>query len=272
MYIELFVAAGQSTDLENSLKKAVEEIRGRVQRPDRVRLATVKIRPEAVDQLFRFVEEPLEKVPPHYRSLVNMLKKYNVTKLPAVVIDGVKVGEGEVNLANVLSVVQERARSEFPELSNIELMPSVATPSPPQPVAPVQPEARPLPEATQEPPRLPMPPEPPKPAVEAPPPEPPRLPMLPEPPKPIVEAPEPQRPPEVIPPPKPRVVETRFEQRPVEQLYKHIVTSVKLVLGRPDNCGECAYFGNLTSRCFLFGFAVSSPTSPPCKQYVRSGG
>ncbi|MEM1903621.1 MAG: hypothetical protein QXW44_08085 [Pyrobaculum sp.] len=253
MYIELFVAAGQSTDLENSLKKAVEEIRGRVQRPDRVRLATVKIRPEAVDQLFRFVEEPLEKVPPHYRSLVNMLKKYNVTKLPAVVIDGVKVGEGEVNLANVLSVVQERARSEFPELSNIELMPSVATPSPPQPVAPVQPEARPLPEATQEPPRLPMPPEPPKPAVEAPP-------------------PEPQRPPEVIPPPKPRVVETRFEQRPAEQLYRPIVASVKLVLGRPENCGECAYFGNLTTRCFLFGFAVSSPTSPPCKQYVRGGG
>ncbi|MEM4605195.1 MAG: hypothetical protein QXR68_07620, partial [Pyrobaculum sp.] len=73
-------------------------------------------------------------------------------------------------------------------------------------------------------------------------------------------------------PPKPRVVETRFEQRPVEQLYKPIVAPVKLVLGRPDNCGECAYFGNLTSRCFLFGFAVSSPTSPPCKQYVRGGG
>ncbi|MEM4082021.1 MAG: hypothetical protein QXK71_07395 [Pyrobaculum sp.] len=254
MYIELFVVAGQGADLENSLKKAVEEIRGRVQRPDRVRLATVKIRPEAVDQLFRFVEEPLEKVPPHYRSLVNMLKKYNVSKLPAVVIDGVKVGEGEVDLTNVLSIIQEKARSEFPELSSIELVPSVATPSPPQPVAPIQPEARPLPEATPEPPRRP-------PEV---------MPL--EPPKPIVEAPEPQRPPEVIPPPKPRVVETRFEQRPVEQLYKPIVAPVKLVLGRPDNCGECAYFGNLTSRCFLFGFAVSSPTSPPCKQYVRGGG
>jgi len=212
MYIELFVVAGQGADLENSLKKAVEEIRGRVQRPDRVRLATVKIRPEAVDQLFRFVEEPLEKVPPHYRSLVNMLKKYNVSKLPAVVIDGVKVGEGEVDLTNVLSIVQEKARSEFPELSSMELVPSVATPSPPQPVAPIQPEARPLPEATPEPPR-----------------RPPEIMPL-EPPKPIVEAPEPHRP------------------------------------------GECAYFGNLTSRCFLFGFAVSSPTSPPCKQYVRGGG
>ncbi|MEM4898041.1 MAG: hypothetical protein QXR18_07565, partial [Pyrobaculum sp.] len=228
MYIELFVVAGQGADLENSLKKAVEEIRGRVQRPDRVRLATVKIRPEAVDQLFRFVEEPLEKVPPHYRSLVNMLKKYNVSKLPAVVIDGVKVGEGEVDLTNVLSIIQEKARSEFPELSSIELVPSVATPSPPQPVAPIQPEARTLPEATPEPPRRPpevMPLEPPKPIVEAPPLEPP---------KPIVEAPEPHRPPEVIPPPKPRVVETRFEQRPVEQLYKPIVAPVKLVLGRPD--------------------------------------
>ncbi len=203
MYIELFVVAGQSVELENALKKVVEDLRGQVQRPDKVRLATVKIRPDAVDQVLRLVGEPPEKVPPHYRSLVNMLKKYGITKFPAVVVDGVKVGEGDVSLEDVLRAVQDRAKAEFPELATLELVPPKPTPAPIQPVI------------TQPPP-----------------------------------------PPPPSPPPQPR----------------QITAVVRLVLGRPDNCGECAYFGSMTSRCFLFGFAVANPASPPCKQYVRGGG
>jgi len=123
MYVELFVVAGQSVELESSLKKVVEDLRGQVQRPDKVRLATVKIRPDAVDQVLRLVGEPPEKVPPHYRSLVNMLKKYGISKFPAVVVDGVKVGEGDVNLEEVLRAVQARAKAEFPELAALELVP-----------------------------------------------------------------------------------------------------------------------------------------------------
>lgn len=259
MYIELFVVAGQSAELENALKKVVEELRAHVQRPDKVRLATVKIRPDAVEQVIKLVGEPPDKVPPHYRSLVNMLKKYGITKFPAVVVDGAKVGEGDLSIDAVLKAVQDRARAEFPELSTIELVPPRPTPAPIQPVEvrPLEPAPEPLkpPEPPRPPPvELPKPPEAPRP-VELPPPAPEAA--RPEPPRlPAAEAP-PARPPE-----PPRLVEA---PRPLTAV-------VKLVLGRPDNCAECAYYGQLTSRCFLFGFTISNPASPPCKQYVRSGG
>jgi hypothetical protein len=250
MYVELFVVAGQSAELESSLKKVVEDLRGQVQRPDKVRLATVKIRPDAVDQVLRLVGEPPEKVPPHYRSLVNMLKKYGISKFPAVVVDGVKVGEGDVNLEEVLRAVQGRAKAEFPELAALELVPPKPTPAPIQPVI------------SQPPPPPPPPPSPPPPPL--PPPSEVR-PLEPPPveqkqvfePRPSAETPPPPPPPPPLPPPPPP---------------RQITAVVKLVLGRPDNCGECAYFGSMTSRCFLFGFAVTNPASPPCKQYVRSGG
>jgi hypothetical protein len=246
MYVELFVVAGQSVELENSLKKVVEDLRGQVQRPDKVRLATVKIRPDAVDQVLRLVGEPPEKVPPHYRSLVNMLKKYGISKFPAVVVDGVKVGEGDVNLEDVLRAVQARAKAEFPDLAALELVPPKPTPAPIQPVI-----SQPPPPPPPPPPLPPSPPLPPPSEVR---------PLEPPPvePKPVFEPPPS---PETPPPPPPPLPPPR-----------QITAVVKLVLGRPDNCGECAYFGSMTSRCFLFGFAVTNPASPPCKQYVRSGG
>jgi hypothetical protein len=242
MYVELFVVAGQSVELENSLKKVVEDLRGQVQRPDKVRLATVKIRPDAVDQVLRLVGEPPEKVPPHYRSLVNMLKKYGISKFPAVVVDGVKVGEGDVNLEDVLRAVQARAKAEFPELAALELVPPKPTPAPIQPVIsqPPPPPPPPLPPPSEVRPLEPPPVEQ-KPVFE---------------PRPSAETPLPPPPPPPPPLPPPR----------------QMTAVVKLVLGRPDNCGECAYYGSMTSRCFLFGFAVTNPASPPCKQYVRGGG
>ena len=253
MYVELFVVAGQSVELENSLKKVVEDLRGQVQRPDKVRLATVKIRPDAVDQVLRLVGEPPEKVPPHYRSLVNMLKKYGLSKFPAVVVDGVKVGEGDVNLEEVLRAVQARAKAEFPELAALELVPPKPTPAPIQPVISLPPPPPPPP---------PSPPPPPlPPPSEVRPLEPPPVEQ-----KPVFEPwPSAETPPPPPPPPPPPLT-------PPPPPPRQITAVVKLVLGRPDNCGECAYFGSMTSRCFLFGFAVTNPASPPCKQYVRGGG
>jgi hypothetical protein len=246
MYVELFVVAGQSVELESSLKKVVEDLRGQIQRPDKVRLATVKIRPDAVDQVLRLVGEPPEKVPPYYRSLVNMLKKYGISKFPAVVVDGVKVSEGDVNLEEVLRAVQARAKAEFPELAALELVPPKPTPAPIQPVV------------SQPPPPPPPPPSPP------PPPLPPQSEVRLLEPLPVEQKPvfEPRPSAETPPPPPP----------PLPPPPRQITAVVKLVLGRPDNCGECAYFGSMTSRCFLFGFAVTNPGSPPCKQYVRGGG
>jgi hypothetical protein len=248
MYIELFVVAGQSVELENALKKVVEDLRGQVQRPDKVRLATVKIRPDAVDQVLKLLGESPEKIPPHYRSLVNMLKKYGISRFPAVVIDGVKIGEGNVSLEDVLRVVQERAKAEFSELAALELVPPKPTPASIQPVISEPPPP-------PQPPPLPPPPPPPPPSV-------PEVRPLG---RPVVEQPpavETRPPP--LPPPQP--------SPPPSVVARQITAVVRLVLGRPDNCGECAYYGALTSRCFLFGFAVANPASPPCKQYVGSGG
>jgi hypothetical protein len=250
MYIELFVVAGQSVELENALKKVVEDLRGQVQRPDKVRLATVKIRPDAVDQVLKLLGEPPEKIPPHYRSLVNMLKKYGISRFPAVVIDGVKIGEGNVSLEDVLRAVQERAKAEFSELAALELVPPKPTPASIQPVI-------------SEPPPPPQPPPPPPPSL-----PPPSLPSGSEVrplERPVVEQqPAVETRPPPLPPPQP--------SPPPSVVARQITAVVRLVLGRPDNCGECAYYGALTSRCFLFGFAVANPASPPCKQYVRSGG
>ncbi|ABP49689.1 MULTISPECIES: hypothetical protein [Pyrobaculum] len=255
MYIELFVVAGQSAELENSLKKVVEDLRGQVQRPDKIRLATVKIRPDAVDQVLRLVGEPPERVPPHYRSLVNMLKKYGITRFPAVVVDGVKVGEGDVAVENVLRAIQDRARAEFPELASLELVPPRPTPAPVQPVVKELPPPQPV---ASPPPPPPAPPPPPPPPEITP-----------------VEAVSPRAEPKPIepsPPPPPPAIAPPPPLPPPPVAPRALTAVVKLVLGRPDNCGECAYYGQLTSRCFLFGFAVSNPASPPCKQYARSGG
>nr|KJR73464.1 MAG: hypothetical protein TU35_05750 [Thermoproteus sp. AZ2] len=268
MYIELFVISGRSQQLEESLKKAVEDIRSKVERRDRVRLATIKIRQDAADQILKFLDQPVERVPPHFRSLVSILKRYNVAAFPAVIVDGQKILEGREDVDAAVAAVYKRANEEF----GISLQPAAPTvPAPPKPVEAPQP----TPTEVQPPPPPPSPPPRPiaaevRPLVEAPPtPEaPPVAPPPPPPPKPVEAQPLPPRPsvvevqpsqPSVVAPPPPPPPATK----PLPSLPAKVV--VRLVLGRPDNCAECAYFGEATSRCYLFGLSVADPARPPCK-------
>jgi len=209
VYVELFVISGKSQELEESLKKAVEEIRSRVERRDRVRLATVKIRQDAAEQVVKMLDQPVERVPPHFRSLVTILKRYNIAAFPAVVIDGQKILEGTEDVSKALEAVYKKAGEEF----GVQLGPQ-APPAPQPPPAPSVP--------TQ-----PVQPVPPPPAPQV--------------------APQPILPP----PPSPRPAQLKV--------------SVRIAPGRPDDCRECAYYGEATSRCYLFGVAVPSPARPPCK-------
>jgi len=209
VYVELFVISGKSQELEESLKKAVEEIRSRVERRDRVRLATVKIRQDAAEQVVKMLDQPVERVPPHFRSLVTILKRYNIAAFPAVVIDGQKILEGTEDVSKALEAVYKKAGEEF----GVQLGPQAPPapqppPAPSVPTQPVQPVAP-----------------PPAPQV----------------------APQPVLPP----PPSPRPAQLKV--------------SVRIAPGRPDDCRECAYYGEATSRCYLFGVAVPSPARPPCK-------
>jgi len=209
VYVELFVISGKSQELEESLKKAVEEIRSRVERRDRVRLATVKIRQDAAEQVVKMLDQPVERVPPHFRSLVTILKRYNIAAFPAVVIDGQKILEGTEDVSKALEAVYKKAGEEF----GVQLGPQAPPapqppPAPSVPTQPVQPVAP-----------------PPAPQV----------------------APQPVLPP----PPSPRPAQLKV--------------SVRIAPGRPDDCRECAYYGEATSRCYLFGVAVPNPARPPCK-------
>ena len=266
MYVELFVISGKSQELEESLKKAIEEIRSKVERRDKVRLATVKIRQDAAEQVVKMLDLPVERVPPHFRSLVSILKRYNVTAFPAVVIDGQKVLEGAEDVARALEAVYRKASEEF----GVQLGPSaVAAPAAPtQPAAPPplppapQPQPPPPPPSVQPPPPVAQPEvrplaealKPPEPVQPPPPPPPPR----PEPPA----APSPQ-PPVAPPPPRPATPEAPVVAPPAPRPPPKV--SVRIVLGRPDDCRECAYFGEATSRCYLFGVAIADPAKPPCK-------
>lgn len=209
MYVELFVISGKSQELEESLKKAVEEIRSRVERRDRVRLATVKIRQDAAEQVVKMLDQPVERVPPHFRSLVTILKRYNIAAFPAVVIDGQKILEGTEDVSKALEAVYKKAGEEF----GVQLGPQAppAPQPPPAPSVPTQPV------------------------------------------QPVAPPPAPQVAPQPIlpPPPSPRPAQLKV--------------SVRIAPGRPDDCRECAYYGEATSRCYLFGVAVPSPARPPCK-------
>jgi len=209
VYVELFVISGKSQELEESLKKAVEEIRSRVERRDRVRLATVKIRQDAAEQVVKMLDQPVERVPPHFRSLVTILKRYNIAAFPAVVIDGQKILEGTEDVSKALEAVYKKAGEEF----GVQLGPQAppAPQPPPAPSVPTQPV------------------------------------------QPVAPPPAPQVAPQPIlpPPPSPRPAQLKV--------------SVRIAPGRPDDCRECAYYGEATSRCYLFGVAVPSPARPPCK-------
>ncbi len=272
MYVELFVISGKSQELEESLKKAIEEIRSKVERRDRVRLATVKIRQDAADQVVKMLDQPVERVPPHFRSLVSILKRYNITAFPAVVIDGQKILEGTEDVSKALNAVYKKAGEEF----GIQLGPQAAPPPPPPPSPPPPPPAPPAPTQPVQPVVAP-PPQPPvseiKPLEEAlkqaqqpPPQQPPSAPsvaqlppqpvQLPPPPQPQPPAPQPVQPPPQAPPPP---------VLPPPPRPAALKVSVRIMPGRPDDCRECAYYGEATSRCYLFSVAVSDPARPPCK-------
>ncbi|MEZ0248800.1 MAG: hypothetical protein ABWJ97_05955 [Thermoproteus sp.] len=260
MYVELFVISGRSQELEESLKKAIEEIRSKVERRDKVRLATVKIRQDAAEQVVKLIDQPVERIPPHFRSLVSILKRYNVTAFPAVVIDGQKVLEGVEDVPKALEAVYRRASEEF----GIQ----IGAPAPQAPPAPTPPPPATAP--APPPPPLPLPPAPTQPASEVkplaealpaqqpPPPQPPAQPAPP-PPQPVVQPPIAPQPPAQQPAPPPPLQMPSAPPRPPARAV------VRIVPGRPDDCRECAYFGEVTSRCYLFGLEVSDPARPPCK-------
>ena len=170
----MFTIAGRFLDLEQGVKRVVEELKKATDRPDRVRLAIIKLRPENVDQVLAMVETPIDRVPPNLRHLVLLLKRYGIKQLPAVVINGSLAFQGEVDASAVVSRIRQVAAEELglagpavtePAKPAIEVVEAQQVEAPQPPPEQPQPTPPPPPPETPPPPPPPPPAEAPKPPV-----------------------------------------------------------------------------------------------------------
>ena len=240
MYIKFYTISERFDEYEKSLKSLVENLRSQLSKmgenPDKVKLTIVKVKPETAAETAKYVGEKEErKIPPQLRYLISALRQDGIMMLPAMVINNKKIFEGEpMPMDQITTIILNEARTEF----SIELQPQKAAQQSPQPQQQLPP---PPPPPTQPQQQLPVSPPPPQPQL-PPPPTQPQQPLL------------------------DLMGQQSSRQSAVEGALRGVtVTGFKLVMGRPDNCNDCIYYGSTRGRCLLFGFKVGDPTHPPCK-------
>lgn len=236
MYIKFYTISERFDEYEKSLKSLVENLRSQLSKigenPDKVKLTIVKVKPETAAETMKYVGEKEEKrIPPQLRYLISALRQDGIMMLPAMVINNKKIFEGEpMPMDQITTIILNEAKTEF----SIELQPQKTTQQSPQTLPPPPPPVQPQ----QQPPMAPPPPQQ----------------QLPPPP------PQPQQPPLL------EMGQQQSRQSAVEGALRGVtVTGFKLVMGRPDNCNDCIYYGATRSKCLLFGFKVGDPAHPPCK-------
>ncbi len=237
MYIKFYTISERFDEYEKSLKSLVENLRSQLSKigenPDKVKLTIVKVKPETAAETMKYVGEKEEKrIPPQLRYLISALRQDGIMMLPAMVINNKKIFEGEpMPMDQITTIILNEAKTEF----SIELQPQKTTQQSPQTLPPPPPPVQPQ----QQPPMAPPPPQQ----------------QLPPPP------PQPQQPPLLD-----LMGQQQSRQSAVEGALRGVtVTGFKLVMGRPDNCNDCIYYGATRSKCLLFGFKVGDPAHPPCK-------
>jgi len=239
--IKFYMVVGRDEAYENTIRSVVNEVREKFKGSEKSINATfIRIKPEAVDAALNALNMPENQVPQNLVYLVRSMKQDGVKSLPALIINGRKVYEGQLPPPDTVrqTIMDEVMTSLTPAQPPVTQQ---AAPPPQQPtVQPIQP-----PPAQQPPP--PPPPE----AKPAPPPPPPPPPME----TPKVETQPPQQKPGFVEKPTPAVI-----AQPVT-----VLSGVKIVMGRPDDCRECVYYGSNTSTCLLFGYKITDPSRPPCK-------
>ncbi|GAB6947425.1 hypothetical protein JCM16161A_15550 [Vulcanisaeta sp. JCM 16161] len=233
--IKFYMVVGRDEAYENAIRGVVTEVREKFKGSERSVNATfIRIKPEAVDAALNALNMPENQVPQNLIYLVKSMKQDGVTSLPALIINGRKIYEGQLPPPDVVrqTVMDEVATA---------LSPPQAPPQPVQPVAPAQ----------SPPPPPPPPPSTPPPVQPSPPPPPPPPPV------------ETKQQVETV---KPEVTVTEKPQLPsIPTIQSPLPSGVKIVVGRPNDCRECIYYGANTGTCLLFGYKIADPTRPPCK-------
>ncbi len=232
MSIKFYMVTGRDEAYEEVIRSVVNEVRSRVKGNERYINATfIRIRPEAANDILNVLNLPEDQVPQKLIYLVRSMKQDGVKALPALIINGKKIYEGTLPPPNE---VKDTLTNEIMNM----LQPQHLPPPPPQP----QPQPITQPQTTTE-----------STITEA------LAPPKPSPPPPTLPSPPPQQttPPQYLPPqPTP-------QYPPTPSLPS---LPLKIILGRPNNCNECAYYGPNTGTCLLFGFRVADPSRPPCKE------
>ncbi|NPA70249.1 MAG: hypothetical protein GXO26_05510 [Crenarchaeota archaeon] len=225
--VKFYTILGKYEDYEYKLRELIlrirEQVKARGGDPEKINLTMIKVKEEALDLIYKYVRG--EEEPPEYlRSLVEHLKLDNISTLPAIVVNGRKICEGELIDLNTLEriLVEEIKTSlgidlrEVPQVKREQVQ-----------VQQREVEARPY--------------------------------ELEEVQRPVQTSTVERRTSEVsvqqqVQVARPRSRETR---RPTVH-----VSSVSR--GMPSNCGECIYYGFSTRYCFLLGRKVEDINRPPC--------
>lgn len=268
MIIRLYSITGRTEGIENDIRALITDIKSALARrgidENRVRLTIIKVRGDVVDEVLKYLDQPDNKIPGQYRSLIVRMRQDGVSTFPALVINDKKVAEGDgLTLDVAKQALFNELRSEF----NIEIPELAPPPQPqPQPQPPPQPQLQPQPQI------------PPAPQVQLPPPPPPPpqvpaelqvptqatpsavKPLLPQP----AEQPQPQ-PTQTVVQPQPTV--TMPQPQPPAITIPPLIQPMgfRVVYGRPDNCMDCMYYGPSKRYCYLYALRVSDPAKPPCK-------
>ena len=227
--IKFYMVVGRDEPYESVIKSVINEVREKFKGSEKSINATfIRIKPEAVDAALNALNIPENQVPQNLIYLVKSMKQDGVKALPALIINGRKIYEGQLPPPDT---VRQTVMDEVMAL----LTPTQSTPQPtapqqlftqPQSPTPTLPETKPTP-----PPQL---------QVE----------------RPSVEVKPLQR----------SVVEERSAPTVVAPIQPITVPSgVRVMIGRPNDCRECIYYGANTGTCLLFGYRVTDPSKPPCK-------
>ncbi len=226
--IKFYMVVGKDESYENVIRSVVSEVREKFKGSERnVNATFIRIKPEAVDAAINALTMPEGQIPQNLIYLVKSMRQDGIRALPALIINGKKIYEGQLPPPDA---VRQAVMDEV-----------VAALSPQAPMQPLTvPQLTPQPgiQATQTQPPPPPPPPPPPTQVET------KQPIQQEETAAVSERPQ---------------VQTVQSQPPVPQ------TKVKLVMGRPNDCRECIYFGSNTGICLLFGYKIIDPARPPCK-------
>lgn len=118
MQIRFYTIFGKFEDYENFLRNLITKLRNEVSKlgkdPERINLTLIKIKPEAVEEVLKYVQDLELKPPEHLKYLINNLRIDNVRELPALIINGRKIFEGTpISMDELEKIIIDEVNKEF---------------------------------------------------------------------------------------------------------------------------------------------------------------